>query len=145
MANKHLVFVYGSLKQGMLRNNALRGQRYIGVAVTEPKYGMFQLSGYPALINEHHAEAGTLLKEPKPVYGELYELDHACVLELDKIEGCDQGLYERRTVELKDLWPMNLPSCQEAFGPFLQKRAEAYFYKKAVGGAKDCGSFWSHR
>ena len=74
MANKHLLFVYGSLKQGMLRNAALRGQRYIGVAFTEPQYAMYQLSGYPAQVNKNHPEAETLLneavKEPNlPDYG----------------------------------------------------------------------------
>src|SRR3954470_12551727 len=99
MANKHLVFVYGSLKQGMMRNAAFRGQRYIGVALTEPLYAMFQLSGYPAMINKTHPEAEVLLKDAgKSIYGELYEVDHTCINELDKIEGCDKGLYERRNV-----------------------------------------------
>lgn len=146
MANKHLIFCYGSLKQGMMRNKLLQGQRYIGVAITEPAYAMYQLSGYPALIKKDHPEAEMLLKDAgKQIYGELYEVDHQCVNELDKVEGCEQGLYERKNIDLKEVWPVNLPSCQEAFGTFHQKRAECYFYKKQIGGAKDCGSFWSHR
>lgn len=145
MANKHLLFVYGSLKQGMMRNVALRGQRFIGIATTQPHYAMYQLAGYPALIKNDHPEAGTLLQEGQEIWGELYELDNACITELDKIESCDQGLYERRNIDLKEVWPSFLPSCQEVFGAFHQKRAETYFYKKPIGGARNCGHFWSPR
>ena len=142
---KHFIFVYGSLKQGMMRNNALRGQRYIGVAATTPDYSMFQLSGYPALIDSTHPEAATLLKEGKSIWGELYEVDSTCINELDKIEGVDHGMYERKTIALQEIMTYTLPSCQEAFNSFFAKKAESYFYKKPIGGAKDCGNFWSHR
>jgi gamma-glutamylcyclotransferase (GGCT)/AIG2-like uncharacterized protein YtfP len=143
---KHLVFVYGSLKQGMMRNNHLRGQRYIGVAKTEKCYALFQLGGYPALIDSGHAEAEHLLtNRAKEIWGELYEVDAICINELDKVESVDQQLFERRTVRLEEIMPVMLPSCQEIFTSFLEKKAEAYFYKKPIGGAKNCGDFWSHR
>lgn len=142
---KQLVFVYGSLKQGMMRNNALQGQRYIGIAATAPDYAMFQLSGYPALIDSTHPEAAVLLKEGKSIWGELYEVDGTCVQELDKLEGVGTGLYQRKAIQLKDIMTYTLPSCQDTFASFIAKKAETYFYKKPIGGAKDCGQFWSHR
>lgn len=146
MINKHFLYVYGSLKQGMGRHQFLKGQRYIGTAITTSDYAMFQLSGYPAMINKNHPEAEVLLeKGGNEIYGEIYEVDHTCINELDKIEGCDTGLYERKFVDLKEIFPIQLPSCQEVFGAFNQKRAEAYFYKKQIGGARNCGIFWSHK
>lgn len=143
---KHLVFVYGSLKQGMMRNGALRGQRYIGVARTEPRYAMFQLGGYPAMIDNTHPEGEALLKDAgRSIWGELYEVDANCIYELDKIEGVDHNLFERKTVQLQEITPFALPSCQDIFVSFHEKKAESYFYKKPIGGARDSGSFWAHR
>jgi gamma-glutamylcyclotransferase (GGCT)/AIG2-like uncharacterized protein YtfP len=143
---KHLVFVYGSLKQGMMRHKSLANQKYIGVATTEPLYAMFQLSGYPAMIDKTHPEGEKLLAQAgREIYGELYEVDMDCLNELDKIEGVSSNLYERKTVHLKDVYPVALPTTQDLFAQFHSKMAESYFYKKQIGGARECGMFWSHR
>ena len=138
---KHLVFVYGSLKQGFSRHNSLRGQRYIGPAQTEPHYSIYQMGGYPALVDEKHPE-GPPRNSGRKIWGELYEVDDACLIELDKIEGVDHGLYERREITLEQINPVCLPTCQDVYSRFHKRAAECYFYCKKVGGARDCNTFW---
>jgi len=138
---KHLVFVYGTLKRGFSRGNALREQRYIGIARTEPKYGMYGYGGFPALVDETLAEASGL-DASKRIFGELYEVDDACVMELDKIEGTDRGLFERRDVALSEITMTSLPTDDAVWGGLTRKVAQGYFFKKKLTGAGDCGPLW---
>jgi gamma-glutamylcyclotransferase (GGCT)/AIG2-like uncharacterized protein YtfP len=119
--------------------------RYIGTAMTAmtaPMYAMFQLSGYPAMIDSSHPEAMDM-SALKPVWGELYEVDIACLENLDKIEGVAHNVYERRMVELQQITPILLPTCRDVFyNIFQRKMAMCYFYRQSVAGAKNCGSFW---
>lgn len=140
---KHLIFVYGSLKQGCVRHGALRGQRYLGVAITEPEYGIFQLSGYPALVDQDTAnEHGQLVG--RGIWGELYEVDEGCLVELDRIEGVSSGLFQRREIKLQTTNVAFLPTDDDVFSKLHRKTAECYYYLRSVAGAKDCGSFWCH-
>jgi gamma-glutamylcyclotransferase (GGCT)/AIG2-like uncharacterized protein YtfP len=138
---KHLVFVYGTLKRGFVRHHALREQRYIGIARTEPKYGMFGYGGYPALVDETLAEASGITAKTR-IFGELYEVDDACMQELDKIEGTDRGLFERRDIDLGEITMTTLPSDDAVWGGLTRKVAQAYFFKKKLAGAGDCGPLW---
>ena len=138
---KHLIFVYGTLKRGFVRYSALREQRYIGIACTEPKYAMFGYGGFPALVDQTLAEASNVTAE-KRIYGELFEVDDACVQELDKIEGTDRGLFERRDVALGPVTMTSLPSDEAVWNSLGRKVAQAYFFKKNVNGCADCGSLW---
>jgi len=138
---KHLVFVYGTLKRGFSRSSALREQRYIGIARTEPKYGMFGYGGYPALVDEPLAEASGVTAKNR-IFGELYEVDDSCMQELDKIEGTDRGLFERRDVSLGEITMTTLPSDEAVWGSLTRKVAQAYFFKKKLAGAGDCGPLW---
>ena len=141
----HLIFVYGTLKSGQIRNNVLRDQRYIGIATTEPQYAMFQISGFPALVDSVKAVADGQPAPNRRVWGELYEVDEDCIAELDKIEGVSRNLFERREVKLDETWPSYLPTNGDVFANFFRKTAEAYIYKQSVAGAKECGSFWCHK
>lgn len=138
---KHLVFVYGTLKRGFSRSSALREQRYIGIARTEPKYGMFGYGGFPALVDETLAEASNVTAKNR-IFGELYEVDDACMQELDKIEGTDRGLFERRDIALGEITMTTLPSDEAVWGGLTRKVAQAYFFKKKLAGAGDCGPLW---
>jgi len=138
---KHLVFVYGTLKRGFSRSSALREQRYIGIARTEPKYGMFGYGGFPALVDETLAEASGITAKTR-IFGELYEVDDACMQELDKIEGTDRGLFERRDIALGEITMTTLPSDEAVWGGLTRKVAQAYFFKKKLAGAGDCGPLW---
>lgn len=115
-----LVFVYGSLKRGLSNAGLLHGQRFMGTAVTRPRYRMFDWGGYPGMVER----AGDGLA----IHGEVYEVDDACLADLDRLEDVDQGLYRRGPVELA--------------GPFHDHRVEAYFFDRPVDGLCDGGVDW---
>lgn len=124
---KHLLFIYGTLKQGECRESAMKGSRYLGVAVTAPDYVMFSLGSFPALKQEQDGDG---------VYGELYEVDDDCLEGLDDIEGVDHGLYERRNIELASVTLAFLPTDRVVFKEYLARRAQAYIYKGNADGSR---------
>ena len=69
-----------------------------------------------------------MVREPGagPVQGELWEVDEACVEELDQVEGVPT-LYQREVVEL--------------VAPFSQP-AETYLYQQSVSDWIAIGSYW---
>jgi gamma-glutamylcyclotransferase (GGCT)/AIG2-like uncharacterized protein YtfP len=138
---KHLVFVYGTLKRGFSRSHALREQRYIGIARTQPQYAMYGYGGYPALVDQTLAEASGVHAVNR-IFGELYEVDDTCMIELDKIEGTDKGLFERRDISLGEVTMTSLPTDDAVWGGLSRKVAQAYFFKKKLNGAGDCGPLW---
>lgn len=141
MANKQLVWVYGTLKRGFSRSHALREQRYIGIAKTEPKYGMFGYGGFPALVDETMAAASGVVAD-KRIFGELYEVDDECIRELDKIEGTDKGLFERKEVSLAEITMTSLPTDEAVWIGLTRKVAQCYFFKRNLNGAGDCSPIW---
>jgi len=108
------VFVYGTLKQGFCRHHAIADQIFLGVAVTEPAYRLFDLGEYPGLIAE---AAG------KSIGGELYRVNEKCLQKLDVVEGVSDGLYSRQTVRL-------LP-------PWSDQQAVTYIYEQSVSGYQE--------
>lgn len=87
--NKHLVFVYGTLRQGGLRSmpDIFPGSKLIGQA----KVGgsLYDLGAHPVLLLD---ESDSL------VTGEVYEIDDEILSELDEIEASSD--YRRRQVEV---------------------------------------------
>lgn len=138
----HLIFVYGSLKRGFSRNSALRACRYLGVARTVPLYGMYAYGGYPALVDKTLAELSQIQADTS-VFGELYEVDDLTLVELDKIECVDQNLFQRMDVSLDVVTLMTLPVSKSAWKRLSEKVAQAYFFKRDLSGAADCGSLWT--
>ncbi len=69
-----------------------------------------------------------MVREPgaDPVQGELWEVDEACVAQLDQVEGVPR-LYQREVVEL--------------VAPFSQP-AETYLYQQSVLDWLAIGSYW---
>lgn len=93
----HKVFVYGTLKRGF--NNYTRlltgpTTKFIGPAVTDGKFKMLD-SGFPVLL--------TVQSGGKRVAGEVFEVDHATLANLDRLEG-EGSMYDRKvvTVEMSD-------------------------------------------
>ncbi len=82
------LFVYGSLRRGHEHHAELDGARYVGAAVTEPRYRIIQRGAYPALV------AGT-----DAVKGEVYAVESETLARLDAFEGED---YRRASVQLVD-------------------------------------------
>lgn len=91
----HRVFVYGTLKRGFCRHDALQQQAFLGLARTEANYKLFDLGEYPGLIV---AEDGISIE------GELYCVDDDCLAKLDQVEGVDEGYYSRESVMLQPPW-----------------------------------------
>jgi gamma-glutamylcyclotransferase (GGCT)/AIG2-like uncharacterized protein YtfP len=118
-----LIFVYGTLKRGDVRSENLRSQRFIAAARTRPEYRMVDCGDYPGLV-----EVET---DGREIEGELYDVTPECLLELDDVEGVDEGLYARRMIRLQP--------------PFDATLAEAYFYLPSIAGMPDCGTQWLRR
>lgn len=89
---RHLVFVYGTLKQGFSNDHYLRGQTYLGPARTPPGYRLYHVSDYPGMVAD--------LADTDGVAGEVWEVDGPGLRRLDALEGVNEGLYTREPVSL---------------------------------------------
>jgi len=114
-----LVFVYGSLKRGFALHELLQGQLYLGNAVTEPLYRLFNLGSYPGLVE---------WPEGLAIRGEVYQVDLECLSRLDEVEGVAERLYVRRRILLQT--------------EFESSDVQAWFWLNAVRGLNDCGEQW---
>ena len=114
-----LVFVYGSLKRGFALHELLQGQLYLGNAVTEALYRLFDLGSYPGLVE---------WPEGLAIRGEVYQVDFECLGRLDEAEGVAERQYARRKISLQ----AEFASCD----------VRAWFWLNAVRGLRDCGAEW---
>ena len=114
------VFVYGTLKRGGSNHRFLAGQNFIGPARTVPGYTLYSLGDYPGMVREPGAIAG--------VTGELWSVDANCLAELDRLEGLDEGLYERAEVQIAP----NL----------FAATAQSYLYLRPHQGFAPLGDTW---
>jgi gamma-glutamylaminecyclotransferase len=116
------IFVYGSLKRGYRLHGLLANQQFLAKAVTVPGYRLFDCGSYPGLTSAKHGWA---------VEGELYVVDDSTLVALDEAEGVDEGLYERRRIQLQP--------------PHDHQPAEAWFYLPESGHLPDIGHCWPAR
>ncbi|WP_428774954.1 gamma-glutamylcyclotransferase family protein [Vibrio sp.] len=72
---QHLVFVYGTLRQGESNHHYMQSAQLLGLHETQPEYALYDLGPYPAVIEGHHA-----------IQGEVYLVDSETLAELDKLE-----------------------------------------------------------
>lgn len=114
------VFVYGTLKRGDANHRYLSGQSFVGEARTMPLYRMFDLGGYPGIIEA--AEDGY------DIEGELWDVDAECLKRLDRLEGIDDGEYSRQVIELEP--------------PYHTEPVEGYVYLRSVDGLREVGPSW---
>lgn len=117
MGKTILLFAYGTLKRGGRGNRWLAGQRYVGEAVTEPTYRLYDLGTYPGLVKD--GSAGLAVK------GELWEVDEACLAELDDYEYAPE-LYTREPVAVQG----------------ADRPAESFLYNKPIPAGAKSGDFW---
>jgi len=111
------IFVYGTLKRGFCRAHALRDQRFLGLARTAPRYRLYDVGDYPAMVDDQVGVS---------VEGELWEVDEEGLRAIDTIEGVP-AWFQRKPVVLEH------PA---------DTGAEAYFYCQSVANLADCGSRW---
>jgi len=114
------LFIYGTLKRGGSNHLYLAGQRYLGPARTGPGFTLYSLGDYPGMVRAPGDTAG--------VTGELWVVDDACLAELDRLEGLDEGLYERVDVLLAPT--------------HLADSAQTYLYLRPHHGLAPLGSEW---
>jgi len=87
--NKHLVFVYGSLRRGTARAMSLRFPDAKFIAAAKVCGSLYDLGAYPGLL---------LNKSTSLVVGEVYEVDDELLDRLDDFEASSD--YWRKQVEV---------------------------------------------
>jgi len=113
------IFVYGTLKRGCYNHHYLHGQQYLRNAVTTPSYRLYNLGGYPGMVQD--------FQRGIPVQGEIWRVDATCLARLDQLEGLAEAEYERVLIPL-----LNEPS-----------PVEGYVYLQDVSRAADIGGLWA--
>jgi gamma-glutamylaminecyclotransferase len=114
------VFVYGTLKRGGSNHDWLRGQRFIAEVRTQPRFRLFDLGGYPGMVED--------LQNGLAVEGEVWEVDDAALAGLDELEDVAGGEYVRLPLPLQ--------------APFDGERVDGYLYLLSVAGRPDLGARW---
>lgn len=114
------IFVYGTLKRGLSNHSHLAGQRFVSTAQTKPVYLLFDVGGYPGLV--HAAKHGMAIE------GEIWEIDEACLVALDRLEDTEGGEYERVIIALS--------------APFDHDEIEGYIYSRTIAGRRAAGCVW---
>jgi len=113
------LFVYGTLKRGGCNHHYMAGQQFVSEAVTQPGYRLYDLGGYPGMVEAE----GELSIE-----GELWDVDDECKARLDILEGIDEGEYSQEVVPL-------LP-------PHQDEVVQGYIYRWPVSGRPEVGPVW---
>jgi gamma-glutamylaminecyclotransferase len=113
---KTLLFVYGTLKRGLVNHHLLADQEYLGDVSTEPRYRVIDLGPHPGLVVDP--------VNGLAVRGELWEVDSRCLAALDEFEEV-AGAFVRVLVAL--------PGREDAF---------AYFWNRAVPEGARSGDRW---
>lgn len=86
-----LLFVYGTLMQGMRNNQYLEKATLRGPAQTKSEYELVSNGSIPV------ARPGT-----ESIKGEVYEVDDETLANLDVVEEVQSDLYDRTEIELAD-------------------------------------------
>jgi gamma-glutamylcyclotransferase (GGCT)/AIG2-like uncharacterized protein YtfP len=87
--NKHLVFVYGTLRRGSAHSMSIRFPNSSFIADAKVSGSLYDLGEYPGLV----------LSEPNSlVVGEVYEVDEETLNQLDDFEASSN--YRRQPVEI---------------------------------------------
>ena len=115
MSNKHLVFVYGTLKQNCKNKRHLGNSTFVGLAETQNNYGLFNyFDAYPIAIEGYFSNT---------IKGELYYCSHETINELDCFEGVPDLFYRKRINVIKDdyvfsayMYFYNLNDIEDLFG-----------------------------
>jgi gamma-glutamylcyclotransferase (GGCT)/AIG2-like uncharacterized protein YtfP len=98
---------------------------------------MYRYGSYPAIVEESNGSK---------IFGELYEVSDACLVELDLLEGVDSNLFVRKIINLDFLNLFSLPMQKNVSDDLFSNQAHAYFFSNPsrLVGAKDCGVNWTN-
>lgn len=101
VVGKHLVFVYGTLKRGCRNHGWMRGGFYVGEAVTEASFRMYDLGGYPGMYR--------VGASGQSIQGELWRMDEAGLARLNILEDVEGGDYLCEGIALLPPWEHEKP------------------------------------
>jgi gamma-glutamylcyclotransferase (GGCT)/AIG2-like uncharacterized protein YtfP len=104
------LFAYGTLRRGEQAHGLLAGARLLAKARTAPCFTLFDMGGYPALV-----QGGSTA-----VLGEIYEIDPALLEALDRYEEAPE-VFQRTTIEVagSQVLAYLLPAERAAGNPLL--------------------------
>jgi gamma-glutamylcyclotransferase (GGCT)/AIG2-like uncharacterized protein YtfP len=88
---QHLVFTYGTLLRGEANHDLLARARFVAEARTQPCFELFDLGPFPAMS----------ARGQTAVVGEIYAVDDATLVRLDRLEG-HPSFYQRTRIRLDD-------------------------------------------
>jgi gamma-glutamylaminecyclotransferase len=117
---KAILFLYGTLKRGQRNHSLLRGQRFVGVATTEPRYRLYDFGPYPGMVE--------VAADGLAVTGELWVVDAACLAELDTLEDAPT-LYVRQQIAVLG----------------AAELVESYLYNQVIPPEARSGDSWPMR
>ncbi|MCS7019613.1 MAG: gamma-glutamylcyclotransferase family protein [Cytophagales bacterium] len=103
------IFVYGTLRAGGSNHYLLQNARLVAKEVYLSHYKMYNFGPYPFVVPCEDAS--------RTIVGEIYEISPDMLPSLDRLEGTEEGLYERIFDERIEAWlyvrgqnaPHNLP------------------------------------
>ena len=117
MENRRRLFVYGTLKQGQSNHGLLGGAAKIADGYTVKKMVTMNTGKFPVVFTEKRGRSAML-----SVAGEIYEIEHHLILELDRLEDLggmyDRGIFQIRTVGgevLRSIMYVGRPHFGQAF------------------------------
>ncbi|GAD78768.1 gamma-glutamylcyclotransferase family protein [Vibrio ezurae] len=84
---QHLVFVYGTLRQGESNHHLLQGSDLLGVYETPAQYSLYDFSAYPGIVEGHSS-----------ITGEVYRVSDEVLAKLDILEDIPIE-YRRESIE----------------------------------------------
>jgi gamma-glutamylcyclotransferase (GGCT)/AIG2-like uncharacterized protein YtfP len=111
------LFVYGTLKRGLRNHHWMQGGRFLGEAVTEGRFRLFDCGGFPGLVQDPSGYQ---------VRGEVWEVPPGVKRRLDVLERVAEGEY--------DLLDIRLTGREET--------VPVYRYLRSVAGLADAGPEW---
>jgi gamma-glutamylaminecyclotransferase len=110
---EHLVFVYGTLKEGFRNFHINHGRRVGGEFVTVQRHALMLVgpAWLPWLLEDARAEPGE--PEGHHVIGQIYAVNDAALAAMDQLEQLeDEGWYLRRRINVQPLGEPDAPALQ---------------------------------
>ena len=112
----YVVFVYGTLKRNQRGNYLLGDSRFLGTAITKPKYQLFSCVNFPAMVK------GNL-----KVNGDLYAVSETIKNQLDFYEGVTDGYYKFEEIEIEKISLVSFELTE-----ILQRPINAYIFTEST-------------
>ena len=92
----HRVFVYGTLRRGQRNHGLLAASKFVGKAATLRPFWMITTGPFPVLLDQVPDDFSV---PALAVFGEIYHVDDAAMVELDRLER--EGIaYDRKVTEV---------------------------------------------